>query len=634
MSVTDEAYRKFNEAYDKRRSGTALANPNPYELLSLPHPDEASAHVSMPNHPLGTFSVSHLPGVIDRLSRMRSISAFTYAQYVHAVGTIETIKNRYDRHGSREEWEKMLREHEEKFQPHDVAMKPPRQSLTLTENTYRLIFTRGLHTPDPSGYLAYLKLADPSFHAELTCKFPLLLPEDARIEHTYVVAGSGSGKTELLKLLIHSYVTHPDYAAVVAIAPDGDFLGEVARWTEFAAGDRLIYVDPALDLDHTPTINPFEISGIDPTDTSKRAIAVKQVIAQQLLNGLDEVIAAAKSLSDQMRTVLLPCILTLLDLPGATLRDLQRFMQDKHNADLIEFGRSRTHYESVASFFAEGADGFGKPRFSVTKDAIYTRFQQLFNTGIFTRLTCGKSTIDLEQVINDRKVILFNLSKGSIGSLEGSAFGRLVVVMLQGIAERRANQSKQQRVPCHLFIDECQNYITASIADIMRESRKYKLIATLSQQVIGDGMTPKMEEIVTLDTNLQIAGRVAHGAASKTASFIGVDKSSIPTLPKGGFYLRWGGRPPLQMRTHTHLLGRANAMPLPLWRRTKRIQLRTYYRSLIEPTREETPAAVHETKPPLDKDEPAAPTPKANTARASKGIQDPDNPEITPGDEW
>ena len=97
-------------------------------------------------------------------------------------------------------------------------------------------------------------------------------------------------------------------------------------WKENIGNDRLIYVDLGLQLGMTPVINPFEISGIEASDTSLEALKVKKVVAQELLSAFQQVLAQGhgSELSANMETVLKQCIPVLLDTEGATIRDLMR----------------------------------------------------------------------------------------------------------------------------------------------------------------------------------------------------------------------------------------------------------------------------------------------------------------------
>ena len=114
---------------------------------------------------------------------------------------------------------------------------------------------------------------------------------------------------------------------------------------------------------------------------------------------------------------------------------------------LVAFAATRHHYEDVPEFFTHD---FHSKHYKDTKNAVQAKLQSLFASGKFARLTCGPSTFMLEKAIEERKVIIFNLAEGSLGEQESSAFGRLLVSMLQGIAVRRDKQNK--RIPTRVLI--------------------------------------------------------------------------------------------------------------------------------------------------------------------------------------
>jgi hypothetical protein len=148
--------------------------------------------------------------------------------------------------------------------------------------------------PTREAWLAYLREAVPEFYAFLNRDFPISLPDRETRQHTYVVAASGGGKSTLLKKLIWSYTTNID-AAVVVIEPTGELSREVAEFKEFAESDRLVYLAGDLDLKQTFCINPFEIPGIDPSDTSVEALRAKRVMADEIYEALTEIIGEGRT---------------------------------------------------------------------------------------------------------------------------------------------------------------------------------------------------------------------------------------------------------------------------------------------------------------------------------------------------
>ena len=406
-----------------------------------------------------------------------------------------------------------------------------------------------------TGWREYVCDASPRFAQFLVEEFPIALPYDKFI-HAYVVAGSRSGKTSLLALLAHSAMKRPD-CAVVFIDPAGEVSQQIGRWREFASSGRLVYIDPALKTGMAPTINPLNISGVRASDRSLEARNVKRVVALQIVEALHEVISRGEGseISGNMDMVLTHCVLALLDLEGATLRDLKLLMED--DPDLIRHGASLAHHRSTAEFFQSE---FHHRDIQTTKNAIRRKLYKLFLTGIFEDLTCDtKRTIDLERMLEERKVIVFNLAKGTAAG-EGIAFGRLITAMLLQIAFRRARPgSTKKPIPIMYLMDECQNFLTKSVSDIVNEAAKFQLFITMAQLQIGQGMSNDLRDAL-LNASVQIGGVNKDALQPGVAKMLGVEPSDIGALERGEFIINMTGVTPFKFRTHRHLLNSNNSM--------------------------------------------------------------------------
>jgi hypothetical protein len=126
---------------------------------------------------------------------------------------------------------------------------------------YRL-YKGGRYEPTFEGWKRYLRDASPGFYKYLVERtIPVRVDAENLTRHVFICASSGSGKSELCKIFCHSYREHPEYGALMVLDPGGDFATEFAM---AARTDRLIYVHPLLDLEMSPTINPFEITRDSP----------------------------------------------------------------------------------------------------------------------------------------------------------------------------------------------------------------------------------------------------------------------------------------------------------------------------------------------------------------------------------
>jgi len=434
---------------------------------------------------------------------------------------------------------------------------------------------------NPRGYQAYIDSVAYDLAGILDRPIPFYLEENPDKPHGYVLGTSGSGKSELLKLLIHTYISNNNYGSVVVMDPTSDFVSQIARWKEFnKESERLIYFRPTLAKGMTPIINPFEIYGVSATDYSEEALDVKRVVAQELVEAIGHIVDQP---SAPMRTLLMNCVLVLLDKEGATLGDLNNFMMKETNNELVQFAGSLSHHEHVASYFGRKDGGFNNPANKMTKDAINRRLDELLSIGTFKKLTCGKSTFHLEEAVNDKKVILFDLGRGAIGPKEGSDFGRLVIAILLGMAYRRANLPEAERIPCSLIVDECQNFVTKSMTDILNEARKYRFFITLAQLVAGQFMPIELRDSLLQNTNLQVVGGTTRSGAKRNADLVGVETSDIETLETGEFYTKPNrSLPAVKFKTRTELLKYKNSVTKEIWNLTRFQQIEKYYRGTLK----------------------------------------------------
>lgn len=526
-------------------------------------------------------------GVKYAMKMEQESQLLTYGQYIEAIKAALTIRTKlfeadqampYEGirmgNAAEDKWAAKVVEKKTGYNPtadwkkadkirearHKVNMQYDPMTLDLARS-----FNSSVHTPDREGYLNYLYNRDPSLIEELKEPIPVTPQLNELRRHTYITGGSGSGKTELLKQLIHA-AYHRFGEAIVVIDPHGDLAQQVAKWEMFEQDDRLLYIDPYLSDDHIPPFNPLDV----PEGTTMQQ---KEVIAQQLVNAFEQLLKSSggDSLTVNMRTVLMPCILTLLDRKGSTLADLQRFMNDQLNEPLVELG-TQSKRRAIRDFFTH--DFLNDTSLRASKSAISRKLQSLFNTFAFDEMVNSPQSIDFEKAINNGQIILFNLSKGRLGDEASEAFGRLVVASIQGLALRRADIPEEDRVPINLFIDECQNYISPATMQILEEARKYGVSLTLAQQVVGRGMSSEMQTVVLNNTNVKVAGRTPED--DKMAKILGKTQVDVQNLNTGQFWMKIGNGHTFLLRGNTDLLGDNISMSDVYWDTIKIEQLCAY----------------------------------------------------------
>lgn len=405
--------------------------------------------------------------------------------------------------------------------------------LRITDRISRLKFT-SRYTTDFKTYTEVLqRLKVPVFKLIQECLMPVNISMEALHRHAYITGGSGSGKSELLKLMIYDLQrtsTTQKQHSIIVIDPHGDLAFECLGFVFNRSQDRIIYINPYINRDfgstekYVPVINPFQIS-----DKSEDSI---NHMTQQLTSAFMEILEDV-AVSFQMDMVLAYCINTVLRLPYPTIDDLVRFMDDDRNKDLVAFGRNhpiKRHRE----FFEYK---FNINTYKQTKNSIMTRLETLLANPEFENLIVGNSTIDLEREMDSGKVILFNLAQGRLGDRVSSAYGRLIVAYIQGLVKKRVDLEKHQRKSIFLFIDECQYFLSPSVKEILTGTRKFGLHLILSQQVIGQDMTGAIEQIVMGNTSVKVTGNNERKSLEQFSLNTGADLEALLMLENYSFYV-------------------------------------------------------------------------------------------------
>jgi len=424
-------------------------------------------------------------------------------------------------------------------------------------------------TPDLAGYLAYLGRVAPGMAAFLSRPLPLALPASAMLRHSYVTGAIGSGKTELLKLLIHG-LAGVGNCAVVVLDPHGDMAEQVARWPEFAPGGawhgRLAYVDPFLDERYSPCLNPFDLGG-------RTAINAD---SQQFIEALSEMLGTGggSSFTVPMRNILLHTVPVLMGAPGRSPADLVRFLNQGENVDLVEDARRKLPPDEASFFSGE----FQAGQYQQTRLAITTKLRVMLQAG--RSLFVGPSTVDLEKLIAGRKVVVFNLAKGRLGGETSAALGRFILAEILALALRRAADKRTARIPAHVIVDECQNYLGPSVEQILTDARKFGVALTLCQQQAGQAMGSDLARSVLGNPQLKITGTNEVSTYRAVSASVGAPLEMFQRLRDRQFVIARGGRGralPFILEAAGHLADESRAMTAEQWDAVKAEQLAAYY---------------------------------------------------------
>lgn len=466
------------------------------------------------------------------------------------------------------------------------------KALSQYEKNKHQLDILNLYPADLAGYGAYLIDHHPHVLEFFGQRRAFPIHEESRRLHTYVTGGSGSGKSEFLKSLVWHYLTKDTSSALVFIDPHNDVAQQVAKFWPNRDSGRLAYIEPGMDDKLFPGLNPFDIDGKEMLSDMEA-----EAIADEFIRAFQEVLGG--NLTDQMETLLKNTIPVLVKMPDTSVYDLIKFLRPKQKdtknqqpiAPIIDpIAAIHSKYAALKYLFFAKAHFknvemldflFGQfdddPSYVATRNSLTTRLMGIFGGTLMQALFKGKRTVRFEDLISQKKLVVFNLA--GLGRETGT-IGRFVLITLKIFALNQAKVAERLRTPCHVFVDECQKFVTESMADILQEARKFYVFLTLAQQSAGAKMSSSIFEAVRTNTASKVAGVNSGDSLSIMSKEMGIPAETLAGFKKGQFALfqREAPQKLAVIRMPQNTLKNKAGMKAADWNTLLKEQLRLYYR--------------------------------------------------------
>lgn len=292
-----------------------------------------------------------------------------------------------------------------------------------------------------------------------------------RTKHIYVIGKSGMGKSTLLENMAAQDILHDN--GMCFIDPHGSAIDTLLDYIPEHRINDVIYFAP-FDVKHPIAFNPLEDIGPEK----------RHLVAQGLASSFKK-IWGEETFSDRMEHIINNTLLALLEYPGATLLSIPRmYTDDSYRAKVVD----NITDPSVGAFwkkeFASWTDRYRQEALP----SILNKVGQ-FTSNPLVRNIIGqeRSSFDFRKVMDERKILLVNLSIGQVGEANANLLGSMITtkLFLAGMSRADLSKSALKGMPnFYLYIDEFQNLANDSFADILSQSRKYKLNLTLAHQYI------------------------------------------------------------------------------------------------------------------------------------------------------
>ncbi len=405
--------------------------------------------------------------------------------------------------------------------------------------------------------------------------FRFSVDEHLRELHTFIAGKTGTGKSVLLHTFIRHYATKNRKPSIVLLDPHGDLARSVARDKINLKHDRLVYIQFENAMGRFAHFNPFDLP--NPTEQKLNRAQL------QFAGAIEQIIG--EPFTPRQRTLIRACLGIMLHRPASNLVDLVRLLQDGQNADLLQYGQECLPNIIDRRFFIAS---FNDPNYRATKLALISRLTDIVRDPIVRRFICHTSTFDLDSILDTGKIFVIQFDPSKQGRDTIKTIGQLLnAAILSHVLGRPASK----RHPIHLFIDECQYFVSPTISEILGESRKFGLYATLATQRT-EALDSQLQDAILGNVGSIWIGASRHITAEKLSRETNINSDKIRKLPNLHFFHSTSSRP--VSRHNIRYIGNRFGMKQSHWLEVLKQQSKLYYR-VQSP--EQTPQATRIAKP-------------------------------------
>lgn len=324
--------------------------------------------------------------------------------------------------------------------------------------------------------------------------FGIRAPDRSR--HMYTIGKTGMGKSTLLENMAIQDIKNGN--GLCFVDPHGKTADLLLDYVPEGRIKDVLYFAP-FDMEHPVAFNIMEDVGADK----------RHLVTNGLMSTFEKIWEDAWSA--RMAYILNNTLLALLEYPGSTLLGVNRMLADKEYRKLVV---ANIADPSVRSFWV---DEFAKYTDRYTQEAIPAIQNKVgqFTANPLIRNIVGQtmSSFNLRQMMDEKKIVIMNLSKGKVGEGNANLLGSMLItkIYLAAMSRADATATELHALPdLYLFVDEFQSFANKSFTDILSEARKYKLNLTLAHQYIE-----QMEE----EVRAAVFGNVGTMAVFRVGAF-------------------------------------------------------------------------------------------------------------------
>ncbi len=290
--------------------------------------------------------------------------------------------------------------------------------------------------------------------------------EDRR-KHVYIMGKTGAGKSTLIANMAIDDIRKD--RGIGIIDPHGDLTEQILDYIPKRRLNDVVYLEP-FDTERPFSLNVLEIKNKQHKD----------LIASGIVGIFAKIYA--DSWGPRLEYILRNTIFSLLEIEGTTLIDALRILSERDYRNKVV---PQITDPVIRNFWDNEFDKMTDKLRVEAISPIQNKIGQFVSSKMIRNIIGSpKSTIDLEEIMNTKKILLLNLSQGKLGEDNASLLGAMIITQIQLAAMNRAFMKEEDRQDFFLYVDEFQNFATSSFIKILSEARKYRLAITLANQYI------------------------------------------------------------------------------------------------------------------------------------------------------
>ncbi len=304
-------------------------------------------------------------------------------------------------------------------------------------------------------------------------KRPVYIGDDDRRRHMYIVGRTGTGKSTFLESLILQDIQAGK--GVAFLDPHGQSARNIIDRIPPERAEDVIYFNAA-DFERPMGFNLMEFYSEQD----------KHMIVNSFYNMLEKLFDPNKQgiTGPRLERAVRNCMLTAMSKPGNTLIEVFRLviLDKKFIDEIVPYIKD----DLVKKYWTEEMAQTSDYHKSETLGYFASKFDRfVINQLMRNILGQSKSSFNLREIMDNQKILIVDLDKGKIGEENSQFLGLLLVPKILSAALSRSDLPEDQRKDFYLYVDEFQNFATDDFAQIMSESRKYRLNLIVANQYIA-----------------------------------------------------------------------------------------------------------------------------------------------------